>query len=121
MSVITTTGTIFHDALEELLSRTAERVDEVVQGIATESSQLERYEESTTSRLAQAITGNLRNDPIMVDNLSLEVHIEEFKRAQEKINGGDLYLSLVRKDVLVAPISKGILVQAKRRTSLLKG
>ncbi|MET4071684.1 hypothetical protein ABID58_006499 [Bradyrhizobium sp. S3.2.6] len=120
MSTITATGTTFHDPLEELLSRTAERVDEIVNGIAIESYRLERYEENTTSRLAEAIISTLRNDPITVANLMLEVHIEEFRRAQEKNNGGDLYLSLVRNETLFAPISKGVLVQAKRRTSLLK-
>jgi hypothetical protein len=120
MSVITTAGPTFRDPLEELLERMTERVDAVVNQIAAESYQLQRHEEPTTSRLAQAISSTLRNDPITVDSLTLEVHAEEFKRTEERKTGADLYISLVRNDLIFGPKSKGVLVQAKRRTSLLK-
>jgi hypothetical protein len=57
MNVITTTGTTFHDPFEELLKQMTERVDAVVDQVAAESYQLDRPEEFTTSRLAQAISG----------------------------------------------------------------
>jgi hypothetical protein len=120
MSVITTTRTTFHDPLEELLKRVTARVDEVVAQVAAESYQFERHEEFTTSRLAQGINSSLRDDPIIVDGLTLEVHLEEFKAIQEKQTGADLYISLVRNDLILVPKHKGMLVQAKRRTTLLK-
>lgn len=119
VSIITTSGPIFHDPLEGLLEQLAERVDTVVNQIASESYQFERHEEFTTSRLTQAISAAVRNDPITVDGLTVEVHAEEFRPAQERKTGADLYVSLVRRDLDI-PKSKGLLVQAKRRISLLK-
>jgi hypothetical protein len=119
MSVITLTGSSFHDPLEQLLHDLAERVDSVVNGIAQESQQYGRYEEPTTSRLAQAINDAIRNHPITAPGLTLDVHAEEFTKRQEKIAGADLYISVVRKD-RDNRISKGILVQAKRRDAMLR-
>jgi hypothetical protein len=119
MTTITTSGPIHHDPLDELLEKLAERIDTVVNQIASESYQLQRHEEFITSRLTQAITAAVRADPINVDGLTVEVHAEEFRPPQERKNGADLYVSLVRNDLEI-PKSKGLLVQAKRRTSLLK-
>jgi hypothetical protein len=119
MTTITITGPTHQDPLEQLLEQLADRVDTVVNHIATESFLMERHEEPTTSRLTQAIAAAVTADPINVDGLTVEVHAEEFKPAQERETGADLYISLVRHDLEV-PKSKGMLVQAKRRTSLLK-
>jgi hypothetical protein len=119
MSVITTTGTIFFDPFEQLLHDVTERIDVVATAIATESRQFDRHEEFTTSRLAQAINDALHHDPITAPGLALEVHAEEFTKPAEKVAGADLYISLVRKDVDF-PKSKGLLVQAKRRSSMLR-
>ena len=86
---------------------------------AVESYEIGRHEEPTTSRLAQAINDELRRHPISVEQLTLEVHAEEFKRKQEKQTGADLYISLVRGNFIVPSVSKGVLVQAKRRRSLI--
>jgi hypothetical protein len=119
MSLTTTTGPTFHDPIEELLQRLEERVDDVVQSIVVQSSEIDRHEEFTTSRLAQGITYALQTEPITVPGLTLEVHAEEFKPLQEKKTGADLYISLVRKDS-VFEVSKGLLVQAKRRVALIR-
>lgn len=119
MTTITIAGPTHHDPLEELLEQLADRIDGVVNAIASESYQMERHEEPTTSRLTQAIVDAVRADPINVDGLTVEVHAEEFKPAQERKTGADLYISLVRHDLEV-PKSKGMLVQAKRRSSLHK-
>jgi hypothetical protein len=95
------------------------RVDGIVTDIAIHSYQIERHEEFTTSRLAQAISDDLQKFPIEVPGLKLEVHAEEFEPIQERRTGADLYISLVRRDYDI-PVSKGVLVQAKRRVSLLK-
>jgi hypothetical protein len=116
---ITTTDTTFFDPLEELLRQLTERVDAVVDPIARESYQLDRHEEFTTSRLAQAVTSELRDAPITVPGLALEVHAEEFRPTHERKIGADLYISVVRRDLDFTK-SKGILVQAKRRISLLR-
>ncbi|MVT55274.1 hypothetical protein GPL17_33110 [Bradyrhizobium yuanmingense] len=119
MSVITTTDTTFFDPFEQLLHDLTERIDAVATAIATESRQLDRHEEFTTSRLAQAINDALHHHPITAPGLALEVHAEEFTKPAEKVAGADLYISLVRKDVEF-PRSKGLLVQAKRRSSMLR-
>jgi hypothetical protein len=119
MSVITTTDTTFFDPFEQLLHDLTERIDAVATAIATESRQLDRHEEFTTSRLAQAINDALHRHPITALGLALEVHAEEFTKPAEKVAGADLYISLVRKDVEF-PRSKGLLVQAKRRSSMLR-
>jgi hypothetical protein len=119
MSVITLTGSSFHDPLEQLLHDLAERVNSVVNGIAQESQQFGRHEEPTTSRLAQAINDAIRNHPITAPGLALDVHAEEFTKHQEKVAGADLYISVVRKDK-DDPISKGMLVQTKRREAMLR-
>ncbi|OKO73409.1 hypothetical protein [Bradyrhizobium sp. AS23.2] len=119
MSLITLTGSTFHDPLEQLLHKLTERVDAVANGIANESQQFGRHEEPTTSRLAQAINNAIRNHPITAPGLTLDVHAEEFTRRQEKVAGADLYISIVRKDT-DDQISKGILVQAKRRDAMLR-
>jgi hypothetical protein len=111
MSVITTTDTTFFDPFEQLLHDLTERIDAVATAIATESRQLDRHEEFTTSRLAQAINDALHHHPITAPGLALEVHAEEFTKPAEKVAGADLYISLVRKDVEF-PRSKGLLVQA---------
>jgi hypothetical protein len=49
----------------------------------------------------------------------LEVHAEEFTKPEEKAAGADLYVSLVRKTTDF-PKSKGLLVQAKRRSSMIR-
>lgn len=51
--------------------------------------------------------------------LALDVHAEEFTKHQEKVAGADLYISVVRKDK-DDPISKGMLVQTKRREAMLR-
>jgi hypothetical protein len=119
MSLITTTDTTFSDPFEQLLHELTERIDAVTNAIATESRQFDRHEEFTTSRLAQAINDALHHDPITAPGLTLEVHAEEFTKPAEKVAGADLYSSLVRKDVDF-PRSKGLLVQAKRRSSMLR-
>jgi hypothetical protein len=119
MSLITLTGSSFHDPLEQLLHELTERVDAVVNGIASESQQFGRHEEYTTSRLAQAINDAIRNHPITAPGLALDVHAEEFTKPQEKVAGADLYISVVRKDK-DDPTSKGILVQTKRRDAMLR-
>jgi hypothetical protein len=115
MSLITLSGSDFHDPLEQLLHELTERVDAVVDRIASESQQFRRHEEYTTSRLAQAINDAIRNHPITAPGLALDVHAEEFTKPQEKVAGADLYISVVRKDT---QISKGILVQTKRREAM---
>ena len=117
MSSITLSGSDFHDPLEQLLHDLAERVDSAVDGIARESQQFRRYEEPTTSRLAQAINDAIRHHPITAPGLALDVHAEEFTKRQEKVAGADLYISVVRKDTY---ISKGMLVQTKRRETILR-
>jgi len=119
MSLITTTDTTFFDPFEQLLQELTERIDTIATAIATESRQFDRHEEFTTSRLAQAINDTLQHDPITVPGLALEVHAEEFTKPAEKIAGADLYISLVRKDNDF-PKAKGLLVQAKRRSSMLR-
>lgn len=114
----TITGPIFHDPLEELLRQLKERIDGAVNEIAAESYEMDRREEFTTSRIAQAIAAAVR-EPIAADGLRVEVQVEEFPPALERRTGADLYVSTVRKD-LADPISKGVLVQAKRRVSVLK-
>ena len=83
------------------------------------SQQFGRHEEPTTSRLAQAINDAIRNHPITAPGLALDVHAEEFTKHQEKVAGADLYISVVRKDK-DDPISKGMLVQTKRREAMLR-
>jgi hypothetical protein len=117
MSLITLTDSDFHDPLEQLLHELTERVDAVVDRIASESQQFGRHEEYTTSRLAQAINDAIRNHQITAPGLALDVHAEEFTKPQEKVAGADLYISVVRKDT---QISKGILVQTKRREAMLR-
>jgi hypothetical protein len=112
MSLITLTDSDFHDPLEQLLHELTERVDAVVDRIASESQQFRRHEEYTTSRLAQAINDAIRNHQITAPGLALDVHAEEFTKPQEKVAGADLYISVVRKDT---QISKGILVQTEQR------
>jgi hypothetical protein len=116
---ITTTDTSFFDPIEQLLQQLTERVNAVVDPIAIESYQLDRHEEFTTSRLAQAIVSAARNAPISAPGLALEVHAEEFRPTDEKKTGADIYISVVRRDLEIAR-SKGLLVQAKRRRSLLR-
>jgi hypothetical protein len=106
MSIITTTGPIHSDPLEPLLQRLAKQVDAVAKQIAVESYERERYEEPTTSRLAEAISAAVRSDPIEVSGLTVEVQVEEFTRSEESVNGADLYVSLVRNDLIIAPVSK---------------
>jgi hypothetical protein len=45
MSLITLSGSDFHDPLEQLLHELTERVDAVVDRIASESQQFRRHEE----------------------------------------------------------------------------
>ena len=116
MSLITQSGTVHDDPFEELLRQLSERIDDTVKELLSESYEFGRYEEMSTSRLAEAIRGTLRSFPISVDGLVVDVHLEEFKKPEEHVNGADLYISLVRKDT--TPISKGMLVQAKRREKL---
>jgi len=111
-------GPTYHDPAEELLHELEERLNSVIRDVASHASQLEKHEEHVTSRLAQVISDELHRTPIEVDGLRLDVHVEEFNRFQEHRAGADLYISLVRRDYDI-PVSKGILVQAKRRTSLL--
>jgi hypothetical protein len=89
MSLIALSGSDFHDPLEQLLHDLAERVDSVVDGIARESQQFRRYEEPTTSRLAQAINDAIRHHPITAPGLALDVHAEEFTKRQEKVAGAE--------------------------------
>lgn len=116
MSLITISS---FDPLEQLLQELTERVDAVANGIASESQQFGRHEEYTTSRLAQAINHAIRNHPITAPGLALDIHAEEFTKPQEKVAGADLYISLVRKDT-DDQISKGILVQTKRRDAMIR-
>ncbi len=95
------------------------RVDAAVTAEASESYQFGRYEEFTTSRLAGAINAAIRNDAVTAPGLALDVHVEEFTKSQEKVNGADLCISLVRRDT-DEPISKGMLVQAKRRDAMIR-
>src|SRR4051812_32819841 len=118
MILISQTRTTFDDPLEELLRQLTERIDHTVRDIAVESRDFGRHEEPTTSRIAGAITSTLRNHPITVAGLALDVHIEEFTKPEEYVNGADLYISLVRKDKL-EQVSKGMLVQSKRREAML--
>jgi len=113
------TDTTFFDPIEQLLQQLTERVDAVVDPIAKESYQLDRHEEFTTSRLAEAIVSATRNEPITAPGIALEVHAEEFRPTDEKKTGADIYISVVRRDFDITR-SKGLLVQAKRRTSLLR-
>jgi hypothetical protein len=119
MSLITTTDTTFFDPFEQLLQELTDRVDAVVNRIAQESQQFGRHEEYTTSRLAHAINDAIRNHPITAPGLALDVHAEEFTKPQEKVAGADLYISVVRKDK-DDQISKGILVQTKRRDAMIR-
>lgn len=119
MIVIAQTHTTFYDPFEELLRQLIERIDDTVREVAIESRDFGRHEEPTTSRLAGAITSALRNHPITVPGLALDVHIEEFTKPEEHINGADLYISLVRKDE-AEQVSKGMLVQSKRREAMLR-
>jgi len=95
------------------------RVDSAVDQITRESFQFGRHEEPTTSMLLQAINSAFRSDPVTAGPLALKVHAETFTRPQESHAGADVYVSLVRED-LILPRSKGMLIQAKRRTALSK-
>ena len=57
MSTIALTGSSFHDPLEQLLHELAKRVDSVVNGIAQESRQYERYED--TNRSSNAVNDEM--------------------------------------------------------------
>jgi hypothetical protein len=113
-----TTGPTFSDPVEELLQKLENRIDAVVEDAALHAYDIQKHEEPLTSRLAQAIYSELRGAVIEVPGLKVEVHAEEFSRVQERRTGADLYISLVRLDYDI-PVSKGILVQAKRRSSLI--
>ena len=113
-----TTGPTFSDPVEELLQKLEDRIDDVVDDVALHAYQTQKHEEPLTSRLAQAIYSELKRATIEVPGLRLEVHAEEFTRVQEHKTGADLYISLVRMDYDI-PVSKGLLVQSKRRSSLI--
>ena len=119
MSLITLTHTIHDDPFEELTRKLVETIDPIVNAEARDSYLRQRHEEYTTSRIAGIINSTLRHEPITAPGLILDVHLEEFTRSQESVAGADLYISLVRRD-LDEIVSKGIIVQAKRRDSLLK-
>ena len=112
------TGPTFSDPVEELLQKLEDRIDDIVGDVALHAYQIQKHEEPLTSRLAQAIYDELKRTTIEVPGLKLEVHAEEFSHVQEHKTGADLYISLVRMDYDV-PVSKGLLVQAKRRSSLI--
>jgi hypothetical protein len=120
MSIITVKETI-HDEppLEQLLRKMTKRIDTLVKAEAEDSFQRGRYEEFTTSRLAGIINSSLRHDRISALGLTLDVHLEEFPKPKETVAGADLYISLVRRDTDEV-VSKGLLVQSKRREMLLK-
>lgn len=106
------------DPLEELLQKLEDRINEAVEDAALHAYEIQKHEEPLTSRLAQAIYSELKRSTIEAPGLKLEVHAEEFTRVQERRTGADLYISLVRMDYDF-PVSKGVLVQAKRRVSLV--
>jgi hypothetical protein len=122
MSILTT-GSTFHDPLEELLQEARQRIDNLVTAIAQHHYITGTQEHHLTPRIAQAIQDDLRHHPIEVDGLKLEVLSQDIPDrgggAMESKIGADLYISLTRFDV-DDPISKGVLIQAKRRNSLLR-
>jgi hypothetical protein len=85
-------------AKDPLLKELQSRIDTVVSQIANHAHEMRKREDHTTSQLAGAISTELARDPIEVDGLTVEVHVEEFKPHQEKNSGADLYVSVVRKD-----------------------
>lgn len=100
---------------EELLARVRELVDDVAQQICEDHYDAPTQEPPTTARLAQAIEMAVQRHPINVNGLVLEVATQDVpdrSSTMERRIGGDLYISLVRRDKR-PPANKGMLVQAK--------
>ena len=73
-----------------------------------------------TSRIAQMIETVIKQHPINAGDLKLEVATQDVPdrgSSMERNIGGDLYISLVRRDK-TPPVSKGMLVQAKWDSSI---
>lgn len=93
------------------------RIDEMVTAVSRHAYVLEKDENPTTSNLAQAIKDVAKEFTNEHPNVNIEVHVEEFSLDAESRSGADLYISIVIKGRR-KPVSKGILVQAKRREKL---
>ncbi|WP_271557662.1 hypothetical protein [Bradyrhizobium sp. CCBAU 45394] len=114
--------TVTHDGeegppIEELLEALQNRIDSVVSQVAAHSHDMHKREDHTTSRLAGMISATIADQPIAIEGLKVEVHVEEFEPLAESVSGADLYVSIVRRDHDF-PTSKGMLVQSKRREAL---
>jgi hypothetical protein len=105
----------FHDPEEKLLSEIQHLVDAAVQGVCEDHYDAPTQEPPTTARIAQAIEIAIKRHPINVDGLTVEVATQDVPSQGSKMQkriGGDLYISLVRRDKEI-PVSKGLLVQVK--------
>lgn len=117
---ITISGPTFDDPEEQLLTELQNLVDNVARHVCENHYEAYTQEPATTARLAQAIEMALERHPINVDGLAIEVATQDMPdrgSRMEKLIGGDLYISLVRRDKDV-PVSKGMLAQAKWDTKL---
>jgi hypothetical protein len=103
----------------KLLDELKTQIDVKVRAVSVHAYALEKEENPTTSNLAQAIKDVAASFTHNNPDIKIEVYIEEFSLAEESRSGADLYVSIVLKDGR-EDISKGILVQAKRREKLNK-
>jgi hypothetical protein len=112
---VTTSGPTFHDPEEQLLTEIQDLVDAAVQSVCEDHYDAPTQEPPTTARIAQAIEIAIKQHPINVNGLTVEVATQDVPSLGSKMEkriGGDLYISLVRRDKEI-PVSKGLLVQAK--------
>lgn len=112
---VTTHGPFLFDPEEQLLAEIQNLVDAAAQSVSEDHYDAPTQEPPLTARLAQAIELAIKQHPINVDGLTVEVATQDVPSLGSKMEkqiGGDLYISLVRRDK-ETPVSKGMLVQAK--------
>jgi hypothetical protein len=115
-----TVTTLHDESEEELLAKIKGVVDAIVDAVCEDHYHAPTQEPPMTSRIAQMIETVIKQHPINAGDLKLEVATQDVPdrgSPMERNIGGDLYISLVRRDKS-PPVSKGMLVQAKWDSSI---
>lgn len=110
------------DREQQVLDQLEDRIDTAVMKVVREHILRGSQEPDITSRVLQEIVREVEHHPIDVPGITVDVQTEVMKSigsSAEKNSGADAYISVVRTDG-DERVSKGMLVQAKRETSLSK-
>lgn len=103
---------------QQLLEQLAEHIDAAVQKVAHQHHLRGSQEPDLTSRVLQAIEHEVRRIDLSDVRIEVDTQIVDSIGSSNKSNSGaDAYISIVRTDG-GRRVSKGLLVQAKRESSL---